>query len=95
MAWPISGLESSWTKWMPGTVSPAWSGQVRRNSRTGRAKVLPGSARQAATPARRYPSAWPPFTPLSRYPDRRRLFWLALGWTAALAWGKLGVWGRL
>jgi hypothetical protein len=23
------------------------------------------------------------------------LFWLAFGWTVALAWGKLWVWGRL
>jgi len=23
------------------------------------------------------------------------LFWLAFGWTLALAWGKLSVWGRL
>lgn len=44
MAWPIWGPESSWMKWMPGTVTSAWSGQVRQDSWTGPAKMLPGSA---------------------------------------------------
>jgi hypothetical protein len=44
MAWPIWGPESSWMKWMPGTVTPAWSGPVRQNSPNGPARMLPGSA---------------------------------------------------
>ena len=43
MAWPISGPESSWLKWMPGAVTSAWSGQVRQKSQTRPAKMLPGS----------------------------------------------------
>jgi hypothetical protein len=31
-------------KWMPGTVTSAWSGQVRQKSRTAPVRMLPGSA---------------------------------------------------
>ena len=31
-------------KWMPGTVTSAWSGHVRQKSRTGPVRMLPGSA---------------------------------------------------
>jgi hypothetical protein len=89
MAWPISGPESSWTNWMPGTVTSAWSGRLRQNSRTGRAKMLPGSARQQ----RPQPAATRQPGRLSRryrvtLDHHRRLFWLALGWTVAVAVGE-------
>lgn len=44
MARPMLAPESSWMKWMPGTVTSAWSGQVRQKSRTAPVKMLPGSA---------------------------------------------------
>jgi hypothetical protein len=44
MARPISAPESSWMKWMPGTVTSAWSGQVRQKSRTAPVRMLPGWA---------------------------------------------------
>jgi len=44
MARPISAPESSWRKWMPGTVTSAWSGQVRQKFRTAPVRMLPGSA---------------------------------------------------
>jgi hypothetical protein len=74
----------------PGLVRP---GAAELPDRVGQDAARLGAA--AATPARRRASAWPPFTPLSRLPDHIRLFWLVFGWTLALAWGKLGAWGRL
>ena len=89
MPWPISGPESSWMKWMPGTGHPGLvrPGEAKLPDRVGQDAARLGAA--AATPARRHASAWSPFTPLSRYLDHRRLFWLVFGWTVALACGKL------
>ncbi|WP_182545353.1 hypothetical protein [Halosaccharopolyspora lacisalsi] len=36
--------ESSWRKWLPGTVTSRWSVQVRTRSRWGPVRMAPGSA---------------------------------------------------
>src|SRR5690348_11494628 len=41
---PIWRAESSWTRWMPGTVISRWLGQVRQNCRCAPVRVAPGSA---------------------------------------------------
>jgi hypothetical protein len=45
MALPISSGESSWTKWIPLTVTSACAGKLRASSRTlPSARIPPGSA---------------------------------------------------
>jgi hypothetical protein len=41
---PIAGLESSWMKCEPGTVTSAWFFQLRQNSRRTPVGMAPGSA---------------------------------------------------
>ena len=44
MTWPIAVGESSYTKWMPSTVTSVWQGHERANSNCAPARMAPGLA---------------------------------------------------